>query len=363
MSITIRQVLDAYRFVKAAQVAAVHRPGPPRRKRRAAPEAFPDYGKSLVTQMEADPTLAGLRRAGYTAPLGAILGGLIGYLLKHDEWGTALGAGAGALAGGIPGYLSGAREAESEKTRLLALRRLGINTPGELSAIQNFPESFERLTQKESAALVKRAVPVPPAASSRFLDPAILKQMGLAAAIGAPLGGLFGKYVTPQIFQYKGDPAAENMSTLIDAGILAGLAAMTRHPTAYSRILSSPWGIPGLVGAVGTSELIPVGLSTLRQTSAGLSKPTASEKLEKLVQSPTAKGLGVGAAGAGLAGLTTGLLRAPTEAEQAGGAGRPQMAAKDMLKFLIPALIAGGVGGKLIERRQPAATGPQVAAL
>ena len=359
MSITIRQVLDAYRFVKAAQVAAVHRPGPPRRKRRAAPESFPDYGKSLVTQMEADPTLAGLRRAGYTAPLGAILGGLIGYLLKQDERGTALGAGAGALAGGIPGYLSGAHEAESEKTRLLALRRLGINTPGELSAIQNFPESFERLTQKESAALVKRAV-VEPSVLAKLLKPSIAKSL-VAGAVGIPAGAAFGRYVTPKIFGYEGDPATTNMSSLIDASLFAALLGMPFHPrTADLLSRLGPRIFPIAGTAAGTAELIPVAMSTLRQATA---KKTTYDKLVDATQSPTAKGLGVGAAGAGLAGLTTGLLRAPTEAEQAGGAGRPQMAAKDMLKFLIPALIAGGVGGKLIERRQPAAPGPQVAAL
>ena len=148
MSVTVNQIVNACRLVKAAQQAkAKHRPPPPRKK-RSQPEPYPNYGKSLVIQMETDPILAGIRRAGYTTPLGAILGSLIGYLAQPDLQGAGAGAGAGALVGGIPGYLSGSREAESEKTRLLAMRRLGIDTPGELEAIRRFPESFNKLTQE-----------------------------------------------------------------------------------------------------------------------------------------------------------------------------------------------------------------------
>ena len=146
MNITLSKVAAACRLVKVAQKAAPKR-RPPIRKKRSQPEPFPDYGRSLVGQMETDPTMAGIRRAGYTTPLGAILGGLIGYLLGQSPQSTGIGAGAGALAGGVPGYLSGSREAESEKTRLLALRRLGINTPGELAAVKDFPTTFDQMTE------------------------------------------------------------------------------------------------------------------------------------------------------------------------------------------------------------------------
>lgn len=349
MSITIRQVVDAYRLVKAAQETEKRHPAPPRRKRRAQPEPFPDYGKSLVTQMETDPTLAGLRRAGYTTPLGAVLGGLIGYLLRQDRQGTAVGAGAGALAGGIPGFLSGSREAESEKTRLLALRRLGVNTPGELSAIENFPESFERLTQEEP--LRKQSA----SALASLLKPSIAKSLA-AGAVGIPAGAAFGRYVTPKLFGYEGDQATTNMSMLIDAGLFAALLGMPFHPrTADLLTRLGPRVFPIAASAAGTSELIPVAMNTLRQATG---KKTTYDKLVDTLQTPTAKGLGVGAAGAGLAGLTSGLLRAPTEGERESGAGRTQMAAKDMLKFLIPALIAGGVGGKLIGQQQPPGSRP-----
>jgi len=273
---TIRQVLDAYRLVKTAQEAERHRPAPPKRKRRAQPEPFPDYGKSLVTQMEADPTLAGLRRAGYTAPLGAILGGLIGYLLKQDARSAGIGAGAGALAGGIPGFLSGAREAESEKTRLLALRRLGINTPGELTAIKNFPSSFERLTEEEP--LRKHS------AATSLLRPSVAKSL-VAGALGIPAGAAFGRYVTPKLFGYEGDPATTNMSMLIDAGLFAALMGMPFHPrTADLMAKLGPRVFPIAASAAGTSELIPVAMNTLRQATA---KKTTYDKLVDALRSPT----------------------------------------------------------------------------
>ena len=195
------------------------------------------------------------------------------------------------------------------------------------------------------------------------LPPEVLKKMLGMALVGAPVGALFGKYVTPKIFGYQGDPAATNMSMLLDAAMFGGLAAMSKNPGQYSRILSSTMGVPTLAGTIATSELIPVGLGTLRQTAAGLSKPTASENVGSMLKSPTAKGMGVGAAGAGLAGLTSGLLRAPNTAEQAGGDSRTQMAVKDILKFLIPAMLAGGVGGQLIGQRRPSGRTSQVAKL
>lgn len=150
MSVDCQQLADILSLVKEAQeaVAKKKRHAPPRRKKRTQPAAYPDYGKSLVGQMETDPARAGLLRGAQTASLGAILGGLIGHMVRPDLKTTGIGAGAGALAGGIPGLISGVREAASEKSRLLALRRLGIDTPAELNIAQRFPDTLKQLIEE-----------------------------------------------------------------------------------------------------------------------------------------------------------------------------------------------------------------------
>jgi hypothetical protein len=115
---------------------------------KARPVPFPDYGRSLVTQMETNPMSAGLLRGAGSGVAGAVLGALIGTLLKNDPKYIAGGAAAGGLAGAIPGFLSGAQESESDKTKLLALRRMGLQTPGELEFAERFPNLIQRLSSE-----------------------------------------------------------------------------------------------------------------------------------------------------------------------------------------------------------------------
>lgn len=113
---------------------------------KAAPVPYPDYGRSLVTQMETNPMSSGLLRGAGTGVLGAVLGALIGTLVKQDPRYTAGGAALGGLAGAIPGFISGRDESESEKTKLLAMRRMGLQTPGELEFAERFPHLVQRLS-------------------------------------------------------------------------------------------------------------------------------------------------------------------------------------------------------------------------
>lgn len=115
---------------------------------RPLPEAYPDYGRSLVTQMETNPLSSGLLRGAGAGLTGAVLGALIGTLLSNDPRYMAGGAALGGVAGAVPGYISGAQEAESEKSRLLALRRMGLQTPGELEFAEKFPHLVERLSSE-----------------------------------------------------------------------------------------------------------------------------------------------------------------------------------------------------------------------
>jgi hypothetical protein len=115
---------------------------------RALPESYPDYGRSLVTQMETHPISSGLLRGAGAGLTGAVLGALIGTLMKQDPKYTAAGAALGGVAGAVPGFISGSRGAETEKSRLLALRRMGLQTPGELEFARKFPHLVERLSSE-----------------------------------------------------------------------------------------------------------------------------------------------------------------------------------------------------------------------
>lgn len=169
--------------------------------------------------------------------------------------------------------------------------------------------------------------------------------------LGAGGGALFGKHVTPRIFGYEGDPAATNLSTLIDASVGAGLGALIGNPSAMKALLRRPTAIPAGVSAVALSEVLPMATHALgRGTEAAntLSRTRLLDQLREVAQTPEARGAGIGAAGAGLAGLASGLLRPQTEAERSMDASRGRMVASDFLKFVIPAIIAGGLGGKLL---------------
>ena len=114
--------------------------------------AYPDYRKSMVSQKKQEPIRAGLARGASTGALGAILGALLARTMASgDNAGTAtlLGALAGGLGGGIPGYLSGKADAESDYTRLLSLRRMGIKSPGERKVMEDQPELAQRMVEKE----------------------------------------------------------------------------------------------------------------------------------------------------------------------------------------------------------------------
>jgi hypothetical protein len=113
---------------------------------KAVPEAFPDYGRSVVTQMETNPLTAGLARGAGSGVLGAVLGALIGMMVKNDPKFVGGGAALGGLAGAVPGFISGKRESESDKTKLLAMRRMGLQTPAELEFAERFPNLIQRLS-------------------------------------------------------------------------------------------------------------------------------------------------------------------------------------------------------------------------
>jgi len=147
MKITPNELYGLASLIKVAQEK------PPEKKRKE-PEysaAYPSYSKSLVSQLHENPTGAGLRRGLTAGTLGAILGALATRIATDRPELIAAGGLGGGLLGAIPGYQSGKQEAQSENSRRLFLRRLGISRPGELEAlIRKYPEA-EKMVLQEGA--------------------------------------------------------------------------------------------------------------------------------------------------------------------------------------------------------------------
>ena len=119
------------------------------RKTRLFPEPYPDYSKSIVSQGKSSPTASGVSQGLTYGTLGAILGALSGRLTDQDTNRTALLAVLGGMLGGATGYRSGKNQRESDNSKLFFLRRMGIDNPGELEAISQYPGLARKLTDPE----------------------------------------------------------------------------------------------------------------------------------------------------------------------------------------------------------------------
>jgi hypothetical protein len=108
----------------------------------------------------------------------------------------------------------------------------------------------------------------------------------------------------------------------------------------------------GLGAALLGEEALPLYFAAADRTARAnqaLAKATESAAipaaLSKAVTSPIGQGAGIGAGVAGLGALATGLLRRKSEDELNKRKTRAQMVTKDFLKYVIPAMLAGGVIG------------------
>lgn len=169
----------------------------------------------------------------------------------------------------------------------------------------------------------------------------------IKAILGGTAGAAMGRYVTPKVLGYEDNPSAVNMSTLLDAALGAGLAGM--KGSTYKALLKKPMTIPAFAGSVAGSELVPVGMNLLTKSTdaanAVASRPTAQEQIVSTLTSPTAKGVGAGAAAAGLGAILTGLLRPKRDSERRKGTSRIGMVKNDLMLYVVPAMIAGGILG------------------
>lgn len=157
MKLTMQEIVELGRLMKAAQsidydptagdMPVNQRKKPNKGKLHAMMRAaYPNYGKSLVSQRRRDPQTAGIERGIGTGITGAVLGALIASVLSKKPGHIAAGAVGGGLLAGVPGYISGKAEAESDYTKLLALRRLGIQSPAEYDQAMIFPDLAKRIT-------------------------------------------------------------------------------------------------------------------------------------------------------------------------------------------------------------------------
>lgn len=186
------------------------------------------------------------------------------------------------------------------------------------------------------------------------------------AAVAAPAGYMFGKHVTPGLMGYEENERAKKTSAVLDAILFGTLGAMS---PALIRGLAKAKGpeaakqYVGLGGALAGSEAVPIAVATMGDVSKGMqsqsqsvqqlaerakdmkTNPSFSNQMKDILTSRAAKGAGAGAGFAGLTAMGTGLLRGQTEEERRSGTSRAGMVGSDFLKYVIPAMIAGGALG------------------
>jgi len=152
LTVNIDELQALASIVKAAQEKDEEKeekkPKKRRKSSRYGEEAYPSYTRSLMRQAAPSPKGLGIQRGLSTGALGAILAALAARLATKDPKLVGGAAALGGVAGGIPGYISGKREAESERSRLRFLERLGITRPGELESALRFPSTIKRVTEE-----------------------------------------------------------------------------------------------------------------------------------------------------------------------------------------------------------------------
>lgn len=325
------------------------------RARRAKPtmEAYPDYTKSLVSQRRRKPLTAGLQRAGQSGLSGAVLGAVIARMISDRPAAVAGGAVAGGAVAAVPGFISGKREAESDYSKLLFLRRrAGINEPGELDALLRHPELLQAISQPKAASVKTAGI-------GNLL--AMLKQPGVARAVlGGTVGGIagagWGYGVSPHMSGYADVEGAKRLSGFMGATTGAVLGAMAGgRPQPLKQFLTGGKNLRTafvLPGSIAAGELVPSGVAALtRQSKATQDLANAQADsaipaaLKRVLTSGAGRGAVAGAGVAGLGALITGLSRAKTDDEIRKGRGRAGMVTADFLKYLIPAMAGGGVLG------------------
>lgn len=182
----------------------------------------------------------------------------------------------------------------------------------------------------------------------------------IAGAIG---GGLHGYYVMPHMTGYEDEHGARKMSLLLNmiAGAAVGNAAGRGGPgraVGFGNLIKDVGANTGkyklpLTAGVG-ADLLPNVLATMsqqRKATADMADATRTSSIpgnvRNVLTSNAGKGVVTGAAAAGIGGIISAMLRRKTEEEELAGKSRLSMAGSDTLRYLLPAMAAGGVVGSL----------------
>lgn len=180
---------------------------------------------------------------------------------------------------------------------------------------------------------------------------------------GAVAGGLHGYYVMPHMTGYEDEHGARKLSLLLNA-IAGGAIGNAAGRVAPGRAIGfgnlfkhvgnnfSKYEKPLAVGVA--ADLLPNVLATMsqqRKATADMADATRTSSIpgniKNVLTSNTGKGVVTGAAAAGLGGIISAMLRRKTEEEELTGKSRLSMAGSDTLRYLLPAMAAGGVVGSL----------------
>lgn len=186
------------------------------------------------------------------------------------------------------------------------------------------------------------------------LSPQALKAI-IGTLGGAAAGGLTGYEITPRLGGYEDVESARRSAALMHGltGAVLGAIAGGKGRAGLAELTQGK--APLAAGAaLLAEEALPMGLATMkRQQEAAKAQTEAAltggvpYNIQKALTGSTAGGAGIGAAGAGLAAILTGLLRRKSDAELQARKTRGQMITSDFLKYLVPAALAGGVVGSL----------------
>lgn len=120
------------------QAAEPKRPQPPQLRQHSGRPEFIDYSKSLAAQGKTSPIVSGIQGGIGTGALAAILSALAARIMSDNPYVVGGSAAAGGTLGAMAGYRAGKNQSLSDYSRLLFLRRLGINRPGELEVLNKY---------------------------------------------------------------------------------------------------------------------------------------------------------------------------------------------------------------------------------
>jgi hypothetical protein len=191
--------------------------------------------------------------------------------------------------------------------------------------------------------------------TKRAIKPETLKTIwriigGTAGAAAGGFGGAeFGHNVMPHAIGYEDVPSARTASGTmhgLTGAILGGLAGSGKLPSVVRKVPVT--AALGTGGALVGEELIPATMAAMRRSTDAAQNASIPGAIKGLVGSPMGRGVGTGAALAGIGGILSGLTRRQSDEEFKRRRSRYSMMSADTLKLLLPMMIAGGLGGSLL---------------